>query len=250
MAHDSLGVLRERIKGTYSLEEVRAVADTICNGFDSALHKQRGGVYKQGRDLSSMKNLEQFVSSRPEVIEHLKAESKVHARTAKSYDEFRTLLDGSLHKHLALLQQMLEGRSINHSNIGDAADYAGGLATSAGVSYDMCGYVVNSPEKPQSQSTLGTGFESLMAYAGVRLQCPNNRCGEFVVVDIRYLKQGVLHCTACLHTLDVCGDTRKAERIKAEALKKRKETNAKRAEKQKRTEWRHKKRNTSRHVTL
>jgi hypothetical protein len=96
---------------------------------------------------------------------------------------------------------------------------SGGDAVSSGKVYEgacpgSTGIVQNEEGSLQDSGLLfGLGrVGSIMELSGKRITCPD--CNSKVVVPDSLLKEGILHCSDCDSTLDVCGDSVKANRIR------------------------------------
>jgi hypothetical protein len=215
---DSLSILRDRIKRSMTLDTARGLADSICSHYDNNYYLSTGIRTKQGMRLGAV-DLVRFVQSHPEITANVRAEVEKFASECRSYEEFQSMFSSCLYRHLALFDEILQGRGLTGIDVSSSASDAGCRAEEIGIVYSMCGELIGGERDPIA---IQTGFESLMLYSGKKVQCPNDKCRKMVVIEDKYLTDGVMHCKACKHTVDVCGDNAKALRIKKSEMKKAK----------------------------
>lgn len=170
---------------------------------------------KQVNDVSS--DAAQAIQSRPDIFDSCKREIKYAARDSKTYQEFLARKDNILYEHLATYSTIIKGGVVSH-DISQALADSTERAVSAGETYSMCGDEVSSVRQVPGVAP----FESIMRLSNKLVKCPNTGCGKMVVIEDKYLRQGILHCHECNHTIDVCGDMGKANRIKQDLVRQRK----------------------------
>lgn len=199
-----------------SIDGVRALADRFVDIFDThCLHS--GGVKTcQGRSLSDDANLQLLVAERCNPIkESVRKELKKAARSSLHADEFKHKADVILFNHIALADKLIKGQAIG-SDISYDACTAGQQAAFEGTTYNACGVMLDGGNTVAGLSSM-TGYESLLLLSKKHISCPD--CHKKVIVEDKLLKEGILHCTECGNTLDVCGDKEKARIFKKKLTK-------------------------------
>jgi hypothetical protein len=223
-SNDSLGMLGERVHRSLSKGEVETMLSVVCASFDKHLCARSGKHSEQGAYAPDNMDLLTFVQAHPKILFNIKSEARHLAKKAKTYEEFETLFNGCLYKHLALYEKLLDGESLSAESISAQASNAGESASEAGATYSLCGTVVAGTAGLNTPGPL-TGFESLMSLSNRLVACPGKpgqKCGKQVLIKDEHLEQGVLACTACGHVRSICGDSRAENRIRREVEKEQK----------------------------
>ncbi len=201
-----------------STEEAEQLADKIAAQYDLILGMDAN--FSQGRMISRESDLQnEIAENHADIIDSLCINTRLLARNSTSFESFKDKLDGLMYDHIALAKGRINGELAEDGVLAEQIISAGEKAAERGDVYNVCGTIL-AGNKPAEMSAK-TGLESLMLLSGKMIQCPNTDCRKMVVVDDSLLREGVLQCSHCANTVDVCGDKAKAAQYKKKLLKKR-----------------------------
>lgn len=194
-----------------SLSDIRVLADKFVSVYDALSLQRKGIKTHQGRSISDDANLHLLVSEKCDPIkESVRKELKEAAQSSMHAHEFKQKADAILFNHIALADRLIRGQVLGN-DISHEALTAGTQASIEGTTYNACGVVLDGGNIGAGLSAM-TGYESLMQLSKKHISCPD--CRKKVTVEDKLLKEGILHCTECGNTVDVCGDKEKARRFK------------------------------------
>jgi hypothetical protein len=225
-ATTSTDMLGERVRLNAGIDEVEAVIADFIRVYDSRLVDLNGGSYIQGRVQETDTDIAHFMRENAYLTASLVSRLKVIARRSKSYKEFESQFNDEVFGHLSLAEKIITGQTTNHlADLDTALSSARSQASAEGSVFDVCGHIISADK--HSTVAYMNGFESLTLIARRKLRCP--KCNVDVRPDQDAIKDDVLQCPHCDHTVSVCGSKSMEMYHRGRARKRRKNISAHRA---------------------